>query len=264
MKATGPSLLPKHSHVCTRTHRGVLSHRFRESWAPDTLRGILKGLRAQGEKRPQVHGRRVEMPTEPTGKGQDPHLPRSGLHSLQCCSRLWAKLPALPAAIKTPGGYREHKGRDPGAYSSTGLRLDLGGTHVTSGLALPAAGQAGLPRPSPRRRQAPVPEQHAESRPGCGHFPTQSPLESSQGLCLGKPSSHSLLSPRGWGTGQGTRLLLSGPTPDWGHLGGGQGPEHSPCIDQFGQTVSAGVALGLRAGLLEYLLAPARPDGSNL
>lgn len=103
MKATGPSLqLPKHSDVCTRTHRGDLSHNFRDSWAPDTLRGILKGLRAQGEKCPQTHAQRVEMPTEPTGKGHDPHLPRSGLHSLQCCSRLWAKLPALPAAIKTP------------------------------------------------------------------------------------------------------------------------------------------------------------------
>lgn len=78
MKATGPSLLPKHSHVCTRTHRGVLSHRFRESWAPDTLRGILKGLRAQGEKRPQVHGRRVEMPQNQQGKAKTPTFPVLG------------------------------------------------------------------------------------------------------------------------------------------------------------------------------------------
>lgn len=75
----------------------------------------------------------------------------------------------------------------------------------------PASGQPGGPSlPTAKVRQAPVSEPHAGSRPGCGHFPTQSPPESSQGLCLGKPRSHSLLSPRGWGTGQGTRLLPPG------------------------------------------------------
>lgn len=47
-------------------------------------------------------------------------------------------------------------------------------------------------------------------------------------------------------------------------LGGGQGPVCSPCVDQFGQTVSARVALSLGAGLPEHLLLPACPDGSDL
>ena len=77
MKATGPSLLPKHSRVCTCTQRCSVPS-LQRILGPRCPRGILKGLRAQGEKRPQAHGRGVKMRTEPTGKGQDPTLPVLG------------------------------------------------------------------------------------------------------------------------------------------------------------------------------------------
>lgn len=97
-----------------------------------------------------------------------------------------------------------------------------------------------------------------------------------KGLARGKPRSHSLL-PRGSGEkGRELGCFIWQPSPwaqpyclrglfqlQMGGLGGGQGPEHSPCVDQFGQTVSAGVTLGPGAGLLEHLLLPACPDGSN-
>lgn len=92
-----------------------------------------------------------------------------------------------------------------------------------------------------------------------------SPEQSHSGIepraLLQEANSHSLLSP-GLGNRAGEpvcfRLVQLQTRGIWEGRAG-----RSPCIDQFGQTVSAGIALGLGAGLPEHLPAPARPDGSN-
>lgn len=86
------------------------------------------------------------MPTEPTGKGQDPRLPpvlgstcRTVL--LKTVGRASGSTTIYQIPQVTTKSTRAH--RDRGAYSPMGLHLDLGGTHITSGAGL--ASRAGRP-----------------------------------------------------------------------------------------------------------------------
>lgn len=198
-----------------------------------------------------------------------------------CCPALSAEHLALPPSIKFPRCLQRAKTRANG---------ERGGTHpqVCTRTVRAPDHLWGLPCQQ-RARQASLTYCQGQGR--LLHFnnaldlgqavatsPCRVPRNWGQGPCSGKSREQFPPVPKDLGSRERNPPALSGsPHPGLGlvpdsvwlnsregeNLGGGQGPECSPCVDQFGQTVPAGVALGPGAGLPEHLLLPSCPDGSN-